>query len=65
MKATDVAPVKPTPLMVTTAPACALVGVKLVIVGGLTNMNSRTLVAVPAGVLTLSGPVVAAVGTTT
>ena len=51
--------------MVTTAPACALVGVKLVIVGGLTSMNSRTLVAVPADVLTLSGPVVAAAGTAT
>src|SRR2546428_2051733 len=36
---------------------------KLVIVGGGTTVNAALLVAVPAGVVTLSGPVVAPTGT--
>jgi len=39
------------------------VGAKLVIVGGLTTVNELLLVAVPPGVVTLSGPVVAPAGT--
>ena len=38
-------------------------GAKLVIVGGLTTVNELLLVAVPPGVVTLSGPVVAPAGT--
>jgi hypothetical protein len=37
--------------------------VKLVIVGGLSTVKLLALVAVPPGVVTLSGPVVAAAGT--
>jgi len=51
------------PLMVTLVPAGPLVGAKLVIVGGGTTVNAALLVAVPAGVVTLSGPVVAPAGT--
>src|SRR5438094_7517787 len=38
-------------------------GLKRAIVGGLTTVNELALVAVPPGVVTLSGPVVAPAGT--
>jgi hypothetical protein len=60
---TAVAPVKFVPLIVTLVPASPLVGVKLVIVGGLSTVKFVALVAVPPGVMTLSGPVVAPAGT--
>src|SRR5207237_5289330 len=44
-------------------PTGPLVGVKLAIVGGLTTVNERALVAVRPGELTLSGPVVVPAGT--
>jgi hypothetical protein len=58
---TAVAPVKLVPLIVTFVPARPLVGVKLVILGSTTKLVA--LVALPAGVVTLSGPVVAPAGT--
>ena len=52
------------PLIVTLVPAGPLVGVKLVIVGALAvTVKLLALVAVPPGVVTLSGPVVAPAGT--
>jgi hypothetical protein len=64
LNATPVAPLKFVPLIVTLLPTGPLVGVKLVIVGGaLTTVKLFVLVAVPPGVLTLSGPVVAPAGT--
>jgi hypothetical protein len=64
LKLTAVAPVKFVPLMVTLVPTGPLAGVKLVIVGALaTTVKLFVLVAVPPGVVTLSGPVVAAAGT--
>ena len=60
---TVVAPVKFVPLIVTLVPTGPLVGVTLVIVGGLTTVNALGLVAVPPGVVTLTDPVVAPVGT--
>ena len=52
------------PLIVTLVPTGPLAGVKLVIVGaGGTTVKLVALVAVPPGVVTLSGPVVAPVGT--
>jgi hypothetical protein len=65
LNVTAVAPVKFVPLMVTLVPTGPLAGVKLVIVGGalLTTVKLLVLVAVPPGVITLSGPVVAAAGT--
>ena len=58
---TAVAPVKVRPVIVTTVPAAPLAGVKLVIVGA--TVKLLALVAVPAGVVTLKGPVVAPGGT--
>ena len=58
-----VVPVKLVPVMVTLAPTGPFVGVKLVIVGGLTTVNVPALVAVPPDVVTLSGPLVAPPGT--
>ena len=58
---TAVAPMKFVPLIVTLVPTGPLVGVKLVIVGATANVPE--LVAVPPGVVTLSGPVVAPAGT--
>jgi hypothetical protein len=55
--------VKFVPLIVMLAPAGPLVGVKLVIVGGNSTVKVLALVAVPPGVLMLSGPVVAPAGT--
>jgi hypothetical protein len=63
LKLTAVAPVKFVPLIVTLVPTGPLVGAKLVIVGALTTVNALVLVAVPPGVVTLSGPVVAPAGT--
>ena len=63
LNVTAVAPVKFVPLIVTLAPAGPLVGVKLVIVGGNSTVKLLALVAVPPGVVTPSGPVVAPAGT--
>ena len=64
LNVTPVAPVKFVPLIVTLAPTAPLVGVKLVIVGPLADtVKVLALVAVPAGVVTLTSPVVAPVGT--
>src|SRR5439155_15055055 len=57
---TAVAPVKFAPLIVTLVPTGPFVGVKLAIVGAIVKLLA--LVAVPAAVVTLSGPVVAPVG---
>jgi hypothetical protein len=62
LNVTAVAPVKFVPLIVTLVPTGPLVGAKLVIVGAVTTVNALELVAVPPGVVTLSGPVVAPVG---
>jgi hypothetical protein len=53
-------PVKFAPLIVTLVPTAPLAGVKLAIVGAI--VKGVALVAVPAGVVTLSGPVVAPAG---
>src|SRR5438034_7279881 len=50
-------------LIVTLAPTRPLEGVKLVMVGATTTAKLLPLVAVPAGVVTLRGPVVAPAGT--
>jgi len=63
LKATAVAPVKPDPLIVTLVPASPLVGEKPEIAGAFTMVNELVLVAVPPGVVTLTGPVVAPAGT--
>jgi hypothetical protein len=64
LNVTAVAPVKFVPLIVTLVPTGPLVGVKLVIVGALgVTVNALGLVAAPPGVVTLSVPVVAPVGT--
>ena len=63
LKVTAVAPVKLVPVMVTLTPTSPLVGLKLVIVGGGTTVKLLALVAVPADVVTASGPVVAPAGT--
>ena len=64
LKVTAVAPVKFVPLIVTLVHAGPVVGVKLVIVGALRTVKLLALVAVPAGVVTLIGPVVAVGGLT-
>ena len=63
LNVTAVAPVKFVPLIVTLVPTAPLVGVKLVMVGALDTVKLLALVAVPPGVVTLSGPVVAPAGT--
>src|SRR5437773_6835052 len=63
LKVTAVAPVKFVPLIVTLAPEEPLVGVKLVIVGGLSTVNALALVVVPSELITPIGPVLAAAGT--
>ena len=60
---TAVAPVNFVPLIVTLVPTGPLAGAKLVIVGAEMTVKALALVAVPPGVVTLSGPVVAPVGT--
>jgi hypothetical protein len=61
LKLTAVAPVKLAPLIVTAVPAGPLTGVKLAIAGAAVKLDA--LVAVPPGVVTLIGPVVAPAGT--
>jgi hypothetical protein len=63
LNVTDVTPVNFVPLIATLVPTTPLVGVKPVIVGGLTTVKLFALVAVPPDVVTLMGPVVAAAGT--
>jgi len=63
LNVTAVAPVKAVPVIVTLVPTGPLVGAMLVIVGGLSTVKLEALVAVPPGVLTRTGPVVAPVGT--
>jgi hypothetical protein len=61
---TDVAPVKLSPAIVTMVPIGPLVGENDLITGlGLVTMKSLSLTPVPAGVVTLMGPVRAPVGT--
>jgi hypothetical protein len=60
---TAVAPVKFVPVIVTTVPTRPLWGAKPVIVGGATIVKELALVAVPPGVVTMIGPVVAFAGT--
>src|SRR5437879_769979 len=60
---TAVAPVKFAPLIVTLVPTGPLLGVKLVIVGGLSTVKLLALLAVPSGVVTLIGPLEAPAGT--
>jgi hypothetical protein len=61
LNSTDVAPVKFVPLIVTTVSTFPLVGESPVIVAG--TQNCEALVAVPAGVVTLTYPLVAPLGT--
>ena len=63
LNTTAVAPVKFVPVIVTPVPAGPLAGVKLAIVGAGITVKLVALVAVPPGVVTLNGPVVAPVGT--
>ena len=64
LKVTPVAPVRLVPVMVTAAPTMPLVGVKPVTVGtGSVTVKLVALVAVPPGVTTVTGPLVAAAGT--
>jgi hypothetical protein len=64
LNVTDEAAVNRVPLIVTAVPTGPLVGVKPVIVGGgFTTVKLDALVAVPAVLLTLTAPVVAAPGT--
>jgi len=62
---TEVAPVNPVPVIVTTLPTGPLVGEKPVMVGGVggVTVKSWALVAVPEGVVTAILPVVAPEGT--
>ena len=64
LNVTAVAPVKLVPPIVTIAPTTPLAGVTLVIVGGLfATVKLVALVALPPGVVTLTGPLVAPAGT--
>jgi hypothetical protein len=65
LKSTAVAPDKLLPLIVTDVPATPVVGEKLEIVGGAPTVTVKfaVLVAVPVGVTTRRGPVVAPAGT--
>ena len=63
LKRTAVAPVNPVPVTVTAVPSGPLVGEKPVIVGTAMTVKSAALVAVPPGVSTWMGPVVAPTGT--
>ena len=64
LNVTDVAPVKPDPLIVTSVPGDPLLGLKLEIVGaGTTTVKLAALVAVPSGVVTRIWPDVAPAGT--
>jgi hypothetical protein len=63
LKRTSVVPVKFVPVMVTEAPMRPEVGEKLAMVGGRMTTKLVPLVAVPSGVVTVMGPVVAPAGT--
>ena len=66
LKVTAVAPVRLVPVMTTLVPTGPLAGEKLVIVGGCAaavTVKLLALVAVPPGVVTAIGPVVAPAGT--
>jgi hypothetical protein len=63
LNSTEVAPVRLVPVMVTLVPTGPLVGEKLVMVGEPITVKLLALVAVPPGVVTAMGPVVAAAGT--
>jgi len=63
LNVTAVAPPKLVPLIETWVPAGPLAGAKPEMDGGGTTVNALALVAVPAGVVTLIGPVVAPAGT--
>src|SRR5205823_7810643 len=63
LNSTAVAPLKLVPLIVTLVPTGPLPGVKLVIVGGLITVKLAAVLAVPPGVVTLIGPLVAPAGT--
>src|SRR2546427_10803030 len=63
LNATAVVPMRFVPLMVTAVPTGPLAGERLAMVGGLSTVNVFALVAVPPGVVTLSGPVAAPAGT--
>jgi hypothetical protein len=63
LKRAAVAPVKAVPVTVTFVPTGPLAGVKDEIVGARMTVKVEALVAVPPGVVTLTGPVVAAPGT--
>ncbi len=63
LNVTAVAPVKLLPLIVTLAPSAPLAGATFAIVGAGITVKLVALVAVPPGVVTLTGPVVAPVGT--
>src|SRR5262249_18122072 len=63
LNATAVAPVKFVPLMLTLVPTCPVAGVKPGAAGAFATVNAPELCAVPAPVVTLSGPVVAPAGT--
>ena len=60
---TLVAPAKPVPVIDTLVPTGPLVGVNELIVGGGVTVNEAELVAVPPGVATEIGPLVAPLGT--
>jgi hypothetical protein len=60
---TAVAPVKFVPVIVTRRPAPPRVGEKLLMVGAGTTVKEDELVALPEGVVTEMGPVVAPLGT--
>jgi len=60
---TAVAPMKFAPLIVTLAPTGPLAGVTLAIVGGLMTVKLLALLAAPAEVVTLIGPLGASAGT--
>src|ERR1700694_670820 len=61
LNATPVAPVNPDPVITTEVPITPLVGLKLEIAG--CTVNDVEEVAVPPGVVTMIGPVVAPAGT--
>ena len=63
LKRTALAPVKFVPVIVTPVPTGPFVGVKLAIAGAGMTVKLVALVAVPPGVITLTGPVVAPAGT--
>lgn len=63
LNATELAPVNAVPVIVTDAPTPPLLGVKPVIVGAGMNVKFVELCAVPPGVVTEMGPVLAPDGT--